>query len=291
MKIHSLILMTVLFFGCSQNLTSKMTTSQTQKSSIINGTPVTADNSLGKSVVGLFMKSDSDEAWFQSCTGSVLTSKFILTAAHCVNGLDAGNILVHFSLNTMTSENQANPAKRIHDVEAKFVTRRVKAFMIHPDYRGVGDYDLALLMLEENTPKTAIPVQLLPDQYLNRDEAKTTLEGQRHQVKLMGFGLVSEDPVVETEMMRETVVSSHFIDHFVVTDQTQGSGGCNGDSGGPAFLTLGKETYQVGVTHGPHGRSRSCSEQGEWFNPALDQGFLKKAQQMMSGASSAQVLK
>lgn len=290
MKILALLMVGLLTFGCTQKAANQLQ-SNAQQTSIINGTPVVAENVLAKSVVGLMMKYDEDASgivWLQGCTGSVLNSKFILTAAHCVEGSSVNELLVHFSLKTVTFEGQQNPATRV-DVEKTMVTRKVKAFKTHPEYSGSGSYDLALLMLVDEAPADVIPVKLLPAQYFNADTGLTTFEGTTLPVHLMGFGLVSETPTY-TDVLRETDVPSKFVDRFVVTDQTKGTGGCNGDSGGPAFLTIDKVVYQVGVTHGPRAGSTTCHEEGEWYNPAFDKGFLKKAQAEMQTEAQPPVL-
>lgn len=283
MKLFAVLIVGLFSFSCTQQVASSAKVKATaDQSSIINGTPVTAENQLAKSVVGLMMKLDKDSSgtvWIQSCTGSILNAKFILTAAHCVIDSEAAELLVHFSLNTVTYAGQKNSATRI-DVEKTMVTRKVKAFVTHPEYTGSGSHDLALLMLADEIPAETIPVKLLPAQYLNADTALTTFEGLTLPVILMGFGVVSEIPTA-TEVLRETTVPSKFVDRFVVTDQTKGSGGCNGDSGGPAFLLIDGVHYQVGVTHGPREGSTTCHEEGEWYNPAFDQGFLIEAQEKM----------
>lgn len=283
MKFIALILSSVLVFSCTDKSAknSAKIESNSEQSSIINGIPVTADNVSAKSVVGLLVKYYMDgrnPTWLQGCTGSVLNSKFILTAAHCVKGSDADEILVHFSLKTVTYDQQKNPLTRV-DVEKYLVTRKVKSLLVHPDYQETGSYDLAIMLLEESVPADAIPVKLLPAEYINMATEQTTFEGQNLPVTLIGFGVIKEEPVTETDILRQTTVPSRFFNRFVVTDQTKGSGGCNGDSGGPAFLTLNNVVYQVGVTHGPHGSSRTCHEEGEWYNPSFDKGFIKNAQE------------
>ncbi len=248
---------------------------------IINGTPVSFQHPLASSVVGLFAKADdpSGAIWFSQCTGTVLNSKYILTAAHCVKDSLASDMAINFSINSIDNDIQQDPTTRLSEVAVfkKYVLRKAKGYKIHPAYDGSGLHDLALISLSGKMPKTARPVKLLPDSLLIMSENKTTFEGQTLPVTLMGFGMISEDPAKDTDVLRITTVSARFENNLVVTDQTKGSGGCHGDSGGPAFLDYLGVTYQVGVTHGPHEGSTNCHEEGEWVNPALDKAFLKQA--------------
>lgn len=284
MKI-SFILLTSLFlaFSCTENKTQNF--SGSDQSQIINGEPVASTHALAPSVVGLMVKYTSanlDGVWVQWCTGSVLSKKLILTAAHCVKDLENSNIAINFSVNTMTWDQQTNPDTRIVDIEKHFVIRKVKGYMLHSLYDGWGTHDLAVIALVDEVPATAKPVTLLPQSYVNKEANETKFEGQSKPVLLMGFGLINEETQADTDVLRSTVVNAEFIKNFVVTDQTHGSGGCNGDSGGPAFLNLDGVYYQVGVTHGPHGNSMTCHEQGEWVNPALDTDFLAEASKKLN---------
>jgi len=251
---------------------------------VINGAPVNPNEILSKSVVGLMMNyeiSDGNQVWIQGCTGSVLNQKFILTAAHCVANQHAENLAINFSLNSVTSEQQINPKTRITDIEKSFKIRKVKSFVQHPLYDGSGKNDLALILLESEVPADAISVVILPDQYIDLAGNKTLFDQKNITVILMGFGLINETPITETDVLRQATVPAVFQGEFVITDQTKGFGGCNGDSGGPAFFTFESITYQVGVTHGPHGDSTTCHQQGEWSNPALNKDFLKTGQEKL----------
>ncbi len=251
-----------------------------QSSSIINGTPVTAENPLAKSVVGIFSSFpvNGETVWTLDCTGTILNEKFILTASHCIKGSNAENILINFSLNSLSYEKQIDPATRVTDLEKNFVIRKVKSFKFHPQYLGGGDHDVAIILLQDAAPADRTFVQLLPDQYLNLPYNRTTLDYQKLPVQLVGFGLFGESPRVSSDVLRMTTVTAQFLDQFVITDQTHGTGGCNGDSGGPAFLDLDGKTYQVGVTHGPHASSVTCGEEGEWVNPGFEKLFITEAQ-------------
>lgn len=172
-----------------------------------------------------------------------------------------------------------NKETRVQDIfnSPKMVVRKVKNYIMHPEYSGSGDHDIALIILESDIPSTAVPIAFLPDQYLNVFELTTAFDGQKVQVTLLGFGIINEAEQTETEVMRRTTLPARFEKRFIVTDQTGGTGGCFGDSGGPAYFDLDGTTYLVGVTHGPHAGSSTCHEEGEWLNPSLFQKFLKES--------------
>ncbi len=282
-KLITLVVVSAFLINCKPTQTTNTVTIK-KSSAIINGLPVTADQVLSKSVVGLLMNyefSAGNKFWLQGCTGSVLNQKFILTAAHCVTDQKPADLAIHFSLNSFSFDKQLDPQTRITDLEKFFTVRKVKSYLQHPLYDGSGKHDLALILLDADIPADAVPVQILPDQLIDLVNNKTKFDKQNVDVVLMGFGLVNESSHTESEVLRMTTVPAVFENQFIITDQTKGSGGCNGDSGGPAFFTFENVTYQVGVTHGPHADSTTCHEQGEWVNPALDKDFLAEAQKKL----------
>lgn len=281
----------LVFLGCTASKNTSKINRADSTSSIINGAPVHEDDVLSKSTAGLLVNYRYDgveKIWFQGCSASVLTKRFILTAAHCVQGTPASDMAVNFTINSFTSSQQINKETRVSDIynHPKFVVRNVKSYVMHPEYSGSGDHDIAVLMLDSDIPETAIPISFLPDHYLDVEGFSTSFDGQLVQVTLLGFGIIHESEKTETEVMRHTTLSARFDKRFVVTDQTAGTGGCFGDSGGPAFFDIKGTTYLVGVTHGPHTGSSSCHEEGQWLNPSLFQKFLKQSMQQLESAQA-----
>jgi Trypsin len=263
--------------SCSQE--KKSNYSLTQKSSsasIINGVVVPEDNELGKSTVGLLIQ--VKDTWYQGCTGSIIAKNMILTAAHCLHYLNASrdNLVVTFSLDTVDNEAQENIAdpKYVADVRKVFKTVDVANVIAHPKYDGTVDYDVAVIRLKTDIPQTHKPVEFLPDLYFDPTGAKLWLDGKIRDVTLLGFGLISEETGESSTVLRMTTVPAKFDGAIVVTDQTHGTGACNGDSGGPAFLNVGDKSYLVGVTHGPYLDYETCHEFGAYLNPNLFLDFI-----------------
>ncbi|MCM2323300.1 MAG: trypsin-like serine protease [Oligoflexia bacterium] len=207
-----------------------------------------------------------------------MSDKLILTAAHCLIGKLPEDFLVNFSADQLVYDRHAE-IKDARELEGRFLLRRVKAFRIHPnfDLKGEGDHDIAVILLQTPAPSTALPVKILPPDLLDPTARSTALEQQNLPVTLLATGILDEKTYAHSAVLRSVTVPGRFEGPFVITDQTQGAGACNGDSGGPAFAEWDGTFYQVGIISRPHGNSRSCHEEGQLMNPALDGAFLESA--------------
>lgn len=242
---------------------------------IINGQPVESNHPLKKSIAGLIINIDfpTGPTWIQGCTATIFNDQWILTAAHCVDGFEADQIMIHFNINTVSFEKQLNPDTQIIDLPQYLNAVEIEGFVKHPKYDQTGDFDVALIKLKNRLTSDFQPVQLLSDDQLNLEKNETRFNNETIEVVLMGYGLINDSPSVESEVLRDARTQARFERSLLITNQKNGFGACNGDSGGPAFFKINNEYIQVGVTHGPNPPALTCKEEGQFVNPAFFKSF------------------
>jgi len=194
------------------------------------------------------------------CAGTVIDSHWVLTAAHCVFTRSTGGVK---GLRAVTAFAKSNVP---HSGEA----RRVKAVVVHPEFRAVARAgkgaglinDLALLELE--TPTSA------PRQKLAALSGETAFLTPGSMMTVIGWGITKprqpdeqQDPKLLSKiLLRANIPVPHrnvceaFLGFggassasvFCAGDGRGGADACNGDSGGPIFAQgAAGEAIQVGV--------------------------------------------
>ncbi len=246
---------------------------------IIHGTPVHSTEPVYWKTVRLIERS-VNKKWFPNCTGSVIAPDLILTSAHCVENLDDDNLRVGYEMQPFSFATQNNPKKSVDPLK-KFKTSPVVGWVIHPKYGSADyDYDLAVIKIDGTVAPGFSAMTILP-----KNLADSIVMGRNYTVQLVGYGMLQEEPPVESDVLRKADVSAVFEGLHLVTDQTKGYGGCHGDSGGPALLYLNSVAYLVGVTHGPTKDSVGCRQKGVWVNPALETDFLNDAAEKLNSTA------
>jgi MYXO-CTERM domain-containing protein len=217
-----LVSLALVAVGCGGEPFAPLDTLGTSEQGIVNGELDNGD----PAVVALMVQG------FQFCTGTLISPRVILSAAHCTNedftGIPFGEIEIFFGPNVMgpgeliatTGEGGPHPAWSPNDQN--------------------GDNDVGLLRLVQDGPATPIPpaTKAFDNSFIGED------------VRLVGFGITSfmgsGDGVKRQATSTITnFVARQFIMEWEVMNGDPGT--CNGDSGGPAFLMENGQEVVAGI--------------------------------------------
>jgi secreted trypsin-like serine protease len=205
-----------------------------EQAPIIGGQTETGD----PAVVLLVAQSNGGESF---CTAEIVSPHVILTAAHCVDPatVGSGNSFQVF-LGSDINGPQGSQANLYLDVsETHYDTT------FDPNRLDSG-HDVGVAILSTASTVTPIP--------MNRTALTQSMVGQ--PLRLVGYGISSgSDPSGQTAGTKRQVSTplSDF-DSLFIDFGTASKGTCEGDSGGPAFMTINGTEVIVGVTSfGPQG--------------------------------------
>lgn len=174
----------------------------------------------------------------QYCAGSVLNTKWIVTAAHCVEKVKPFNIKVGLGVHDLRDQN--------------FQIFNVTNIIIHPYYNGKRDFykhDIALIKLNQSIPLNkrinpiCVPLEDMktPDNLFAAGWGKTAFKGNE-STRLLEVDLQEVASLNCIKKWDNKVTENQ------ICTQTLGKDVCNGDSGGPLMSRRNNIIYLIGIT-------------------------------------------
>lgn len=210
-----------------------------QSAKIIGG--VAADEGEYPFAVALVSSGSANAFNGQFCGGSLISSQWVLTAAHCVSGSSPASIdLVLGRIDLRTTDGERIAAQQI---------------IVHPDYNpSTFDSDIALIKLASASTQT--PVSLPTQAVIDAVITGTTVTPIGWGTTQHSGGVSSNPSPVLLEVDLPVVSKADCnASYGIITDNmicagltAGGKDSCQGDSGGPLVADVGGEDFLMGAT-------------------------------------------
>lgn len=244
---------------------------------IVNGYDVKEGSKESKYLVFIV-----DQSQGFTCTGTLISDKLVLTAAHCV-GEKPENMKIFFGTNPVGAD--------------ELVSRDVVKFLAHESYVARSEFpnDIALIRFDGGLPDGAKVARL---------GNPKDLEGRLDlSVLAIGYGRSDglnavDGKVSETSgRLRAKILRTKAINPYspVMTVLQNSGGTCFGDSGGPALLVKENEAVVMGVASGVYNLGEdeaaegfdACSYFSEYTFVPVYQKWIKEASDKLLTDDSA----
>ena len=268
----ALVLVALIAVGCGKPHTQR--TSRLDGDSIINGTPVEKRESAAARSVVMVELLNIDNQRLGFCSGTLIDSNIVLTAAHCFD-LRIFPALRKFNILFVNALNEKSPA----------VLRKGISYSMNASYNkdAVLDHDIAVLLFKNAAPAGFAPVPIDEDVSANYGSKTLFVYGYGRTIDYTGIPdqhEIQNPGILHRGLMTADSDYNRFPDRYL-TKMESPTTLCQGDSGGPQFFNEKNVLKVVGVNSGvlgkelPNGK-HSCKAQGQATKVARFAPWIKK---------------
>lgn len=207
---------------------------------IVGGRPVLSTNDghpASFNTVAIARRDGNSEVVF--CSGSLIGERFVLTARHCTVNRDSSDLFVIFNhITNKASQDEIIP------VEKKYEYQGVDKWEIE-----FPNHDIAILELKRSAPSSYRPLNIASMQSIPQDSQPMVIAGFGNRSPDQGQFITGENYYLDVTLFE--YLDSPLFRHQLHLRSPEGSGGCHGDSGGPAYQRTPQGQWLIsGVAHG-----------------------------------------